>query len=229
MIKTFLKRFGRIVFRVFLSLLAFIVLYLMAAFLLSRISTDKEPIAGPTCDIFILSNGVHTDIVVPVHSAEYDWSRSIAYHHTAANDTARDWLAIGWGDKGFYLETPTWGDLKFSTAFKAAFALSHSALHTTFYHRPEENENCKRITISMEQYKRLVAYINESIRTDITGMPMHIETNANYSRYDAFYEARGSYSLLKTCNTWSNDALKACGQKACWWTPFDEGIFYQYR
>jgi len=23
-------------------------------------------------------------------------------------------------------------------------------------------------------------------------------------------------------NSWTNDALKACGQKACWWTPLDD-------
>jgi hypothetical protein len=39
----------------------------------------------------------------------------------------------------------------------------------------------------------------------------------------------GSYNLFHTCNTWTNDALKAGGQKACWWTPFDAGIFRQYQ
>jgi len=35
--------------------------------------------------------------------------------------------------------------------------------------------------------------------------------------------------LFHTCNTWANNALKACGQKASLWTPFDTGIFYHYQ
>ncbi|HXU27639.1 MAG TPA: DUF2459 domain-containing protein, partial [Bacteroidia bacterium] len=46
---------------------------------------------------------------------------------------------------------------------------------------------------------------------------------------DSFYEAVGVYGLFYTCNTWANNGLKYCGQKACLWTPFEKGIFYQYR
>jgi hypothetical protein len=49
-----------------------------------------------------------------------------------------------------------------------------------------------------------------------------------YGTDDAFYEAKGAYDLFNTCNTWANGALKACDQKACWWTPTDKGIFHQY-
>lgn len=56
---------------------------------------------------------------------------------------------------------------------------------------------------------------------------MHINTNAVYGKTDAFYEAKGKYSLFKTCNTWTNNALKASEQRACVWTIFQSGIFYQ--
>ncbi len=46
---------------------------------------------------------------------------------------------------------------------------------------------------------------------------------------DAFYEAKGSYSFMKTCNTWANSALKSAGQKAALWTPSDKGIFRHYQ
>ena len=61
-----------------------------------------------------------------------------------------------------------------------------------------------------------------------TNEAMYINTDAVYGKNDAFYEANGSYSLFHTCNTWANNGLKACGQKACFWTPFDSGIFYHY-
>ncbi len=37
----------------------------------------------------------------------------------------------------------------------------------------------------------------------------------------------GNIVYLKTCNTWTNNALKASEQRACAWTIFANGIFYQ--
>jgi uncharacterized protein (TIGR02117 family) len=92
-----------------------------------------------------------------------------------------------------------------------------------------ENESCKKILISISQYERLIKYINESFQHDDAGHIIKIVTNANYGYNDAFYEAKGSYSMFHTCNTWSNTGLKKCGQKACLWTAFDTGIFLKYK
>lgn len=228
-IQSVFKRILRILLRGALGILLFIITYVVSAYILSIIPTDKEYADNSSVVIYILSNGVHTDIVVPVQSNTCNWSECISYSNTKACDSSAGWLAFGWGDKGFYLETPTWGDLKFSTAFKAAFALSNSAVHTTYYKDMKEHTNCKRISISEDQYKRLVTYIKASMEWDEHGRSKYINTTANYNNYDAFYEAKGSYSLFHTCNTWANNGLKACGQKACLWTPFDKGIFYHYR
>ncbi|XZF15841.1 TIGR02117 family protein [Chitinophagaceae bacterium MMS25-I14] len=210
------------------SFIAFVGLYLLSAYILSHISTSREA-TNPDLSIYIKTNGVHTDLVMPVRTAQIDWSRELPFSNTAGKDTTAQYIAMGWGDKGFYLETPTWADLKFSTAFKAAFALSTAAIHTTYYKTLQEGADCKKIEISSTQYDRLIQYIHKSFRTDAAGHMIHIVTNANYGADDAFYEAGGSYSLFHTCNTWANSGLKSCGQKACLWTPFDKGIFYQYE
>jgi uncharacterized protein (TIGR02117 family) len=202
-------------------------LYLGAAYVLSRIETGGDN-SGGDVTMYILTNGVHTDLVVPLKNEQMDWSRDVRFENTVSKDTTARFVAFGWGDKGFYLETPTWADLKFSTAFKAAFGLSTSALHTTFYKDMQESETCKKITISKQQYAQLVSYIKDSSTPDKNGRAQYIKTTANYGKWDAFYEANGTYSLFHTCNTWANNGLKVCGQKACLWTPFDTGIFYHY-
>jgi uncharacterized protein (TIGR02117 family) len=223
-----LKKFLKITLRVILGLIAFIALYLLAAFGLSKITISAEPVADKTIDIYILTNGVHTDVVVPLKTDQIDWSKEVKFDNTISKDTTAKLVAFGWGDKGFYLNTPTWAQLKFSVAFKAAFALSTSAIHATFHNQLIENSSCKKITISKEQYARLIAYIQNSFQTDANGHVINIETNANYSDTDAFYEAKRRYNLFYTCNTWANNALKACGQKACLWTPMDSAIFNKY-
>lgn len=212
-----------------LGIIGFVLIYLLCAWCLSSIAVDKEPGEGDVA-IFIKTNGVHTDIVVPLVTAHTDWRSDIKLSNAHLPDTGNiQFLAVGWGDKGFYLQTPTWADLTFSTAFKAAFGLNTTAVHATFYEKLQEDARCKKIMISAGQYQRLTDFIKNSMQLDADGHAIQIITNANYSNADAFYEAKGSYSLFHTCNTWANNALKACGQKACLWTAFDTGIFRKYK
>lgn len=207
----------------------FLLIYLSMVLILPQISTKAEELDNNNIDIYLVSNGVHTDIVVPVRNEVIDWSKSIKYENTRANDTTLKWLSVGWGDKGFYLETPTWADLKFSTAFKAVFALSSSAIHATYRKNIRLGANCRAIKLNTNQYLRLVQYIKAGFSYDVHGDVQHIQTDAVYGNNDAFYEGVGSYSLFHTCNTWTNNGLKACGQKACLWTPLDKSILNLYK
>lgn len=220
-----LKNTG-IVIGVFIGL---ILIYLLAVYSLPKIIIQKEHATPPEIPIFILTNGVHTDIVVPSKTSQIDWTKEIKYQHILAKDTTYPYLAFGWGDKGFYLETPTWADLKLSVAFKAVFGLSSTAMHTTYYKQMRENDSCYKMYISPSQYDRLIQYISNTFKRDSAGNIIYIKTNANYGNTDAFYEAQGRYNLFYTCNTWANQALKICGQKHCLWTPLKKGIFEAYK
>jgi uncharacterized protein (TIGR02117 family) len=224
-----LKKALNIFTYLFVGLISYIILFLLGAMICSIIPVNKEPDTSADVAIYIMTNGDHTDIVVPVKTACIDWSQEIKFENTIAKDTTAHYIAIGWGDKGFYLNTPTWAQLKFSVAFKAATGLSTSAIHATFYQGIREGDDCKKIMISNAQYTRLINFIQNSFKRDADGHVQNIKTDANYDNNDAFYEAHHRYNMFYTCNTWANNALKAAGQKAALWTPFDKGIFHQYR
>jgi len=223
------KKILKFLLKTLLGIVVFLLLYLGTAFLLSRITVDEEPNTPNEVAVYIITNGVHTDIVMPVRSQRIDWSEEIKYSHTISADSTYQYIAMGWGDKGFYLETPTWADLKVSTALKAASGFNTTAMHTTYYRQMVEGEDCRKIVISKEQYDRLVTFISASFQKDGEGHFIPIITDANYGKSDAFYEAKGRYSMLTTCNSWANSSLKASGQRACLWTAFDTGIFLKYK
>ena len=203
--------------------------YLLIVTLLSFVSVNEDFAENhQEIPIYILTNGVHTDVVLPIKNEHYDWSNQLKFEHTKSKDTTYQYVALGWGDKGFYLETPTWADLKASTALKAATGLSSSAMHVTFYKHLKENKSCKKIQISLENYQNLIAFINKSFQIKSRDF-LKIETDAVYGKHDVFYEANGSYSLFYTCNSWANQALKAANQKAALWTISDSGIFRHYN
>ena len=203
--------------------------YLLIVTLLSFVSVNEDFAENQKeIPIYILTNGVHTDVVLPLKSEHYDWTNQLKPEHTKAKDSTYQYAALGWGDKGFYLETPTWADLKTSTALKAASGLSSTAMHVTFYKDLKESNSCKKLQISSDNYKKLILFINESFQTK-SGEYLKIETEAVYGKHDVFYEANGSYSLFYTCNSWANQALKAANQKAALWTISDSGIFRHYE
>ena len=211
-------------------ILGIIVIYALLGYLLPFIEVSgKEDGEKKEIPIYIYTNGVHTDIVMPVKNEIQDWSSKIPFANTKSKSTDYSYVGIGWGDKGFYLDTPTWADLKVSTALKAAFWLSESAMHCTYYKNMKEAEDCKKIMISQNQYRALVKFVDAKFDRDESGHYILIPTNAVYGNNDAFYNAQGRYSFLNTCNTWSNNALKAAGQKAALWTPTDYGIFLHYQ
>lgn len=207
-----------------------IILYfiVMLAIAYIPVNSNKEICKEECIEVYLLSNGVHTDIVLPVVHELNDWNTTIDSKKTRGGNTDFKYISIGWGDKGFYLNAATWGDLTFKTAFEALFYMSESAMHVTFYNSMTETERCKKIYISKVSYRRILQYIHASFEKDIQGKFQYIE-NAHYNNNDVFLEAKGKYSLFYTCNTWTNNCLKFGGQRACLWTLLDKGIFYQYR
>lgn len=215
-----------------LYIILFLGIYVLAGLLIPFIpvNKNKDYRAPNDVTIYIMSNGVHTDIVVPVKTEWMDWTQYIRYADTDSKDSTYPYVGIGWGDKGFYLQTPTWADLTFSTAFKAMTGLSSSAIHATFYKDMVPDSSTVAINMSKEDYKELQQFITQRFDLDDKGHTIHIPSvNDGYGDMDAFYEAKGSYNLFYTCNTWSNNALKAAHQKAALWTLLDKGIFRHYR
>lgn len=230
MTKTTLKKVLKRISFFIGSIILLALVYLLFAFVLSRVPVNsKTQQKADVIEVFIITNGTHTDLVLPVINEEKDWRQFVKYEDTKGKDSTFKYLAFGWGDKGFYLEIPTWADLTPRIAFRAAFGLGTTAMHTTFYKSMTESETCKSMFVSKEEYKALVKYISDSFQKTTDEKPIFIQTDAVYGNDDVFYEAIGSYSLIHTCNTWANNGLKAAQQKASLWTPFDTGIFFHYK
>lgn len=211
----------------FLTILFLVFTYLLSEYILSRITNDYI-LDSKDYKIFIKSNGVHTDIILPLKNHTINWQELFAFEDTLSKSDDFNYIAIGWGDKGFYLDTPTWADLKVSTAFIAATALGNAAFHITFYKEILEDDLTYGVEISQKQYEKIVQGVKSSLKYE-NGKTINIKTTAQYGKNDSFYEAKGSYSIFHTCNTWANNILKSANLPSSKWVAFDDGILYQYR
>lgn len=222
----FLKTFLKFSLLFFLGLFVYAVIVSCIAYV--PVNTAIVPCNTDCIEVYLRSNGVHTDIVLPVKNDLKDWSAQLDSKKTKSGKSNFKYVSIGWGDKGFYLDTPTWGDLTVKTAFNALFYLSSSAMHVTFLDQVKETGRCRKILISKTAYLEMIDFVESGFQLDEFARYMHIP-NVSYGKNDVFYEATGRYNLFYTCNTWTNNCLKAAGQKACLWTVLDKAFFYHYK
>ena len=213
--------------KIFLGFFLFVGAYFIVAGICSCIpvNTGSENDNGEIT-IAVISNGVHTDIAVPVKNEISDWSAFVPVSDTKLADSTFQYVSFGWGDKGFYIETPTWDDLKASTAVKAMFWMSSSAMHVTWRKNlPVKSASCVRIKISREKYAALFKYIRNTfeMRNEET---VYIPA-PTYGKHDAYYEAKGTYNLFETCNVWTGNGLKEAGVRVAVWTPFEKSVMIQ--
>jgi uncharacterized protein (TIGR02117 family) len=217
--KYWLKRFAQFC-------LGVVALYLIVALIGSHWPANSdwhESRDGIT--IYVETNGYHTGIVVPVAAGGIDLSLTFRPTDLGDSRLAGNWLAFGWGDRRFYLETATWADFRPSTAILALFGSGQTLLHVDHLDRPYPDSEQRAVRISLTQYRRLIAGIMASVALGSDAMPVAIE---GYRDHDLFYEARGRYNMLYTCNSWTAATLRRAGVKAPLWTPFSGGVMRWY-
>jgi uncharacterized protein (TIGR02117 family) len=202
-------------------------LYLLAAVVcgLVAVNRDREPVPSGV-DVYLLTNGIHTDVVVPIVTPEKDWHGVLPIRELRIIPGVLDDLAFGWGDREFYLTTPTLADLRLTTAVKALFGLDRSVIHVEAVARPDPEANTRHILLSAEGYRRLVGYLEAGFLRGDQGAPLLIP-GAHYTLHDAFFEAEGHYSMAVTCNEWVRRALAEAGVRVPLWAPFGQALFYQ--
>ncbi len=197
------------------------VFYILISLVLTAITIDrKENTKVADKVIYLSSNGVHLDVVIPIKDIDSLTLAGIKYEAT------EDYLSFGWGDENFYINTPTWGDLTFSNAFKAMLLKSSTLIHITRY--AEKRTDWVEIKVNTSELYKLNSYLRNAFKVDENGKKMLLE-NKGYSSTDDFYKSKGSYSCLNTCNSWVNLGFKESGLKSCLWTPFDFGLLNKYK
>lgn len=202
-----------------LGVLSLLFLYTIAALIGSLWATTPQAASceAKRHEVFITTGGIHLEVVVPVEDIP-----DHLFHPSLQNDTTTH-IAYGWGERNFYLETPTWDDLTLENGAKALLVSSEPLMHVTRHFKPQDSwirlELCEEALHSLFQY--LEASFRKNDRQAWTEVP-----SEGYTRHDFFYEANGQYHAINTCNTWLNNALKAANVKTARWSPMTYGILW---
>ena len=177
--------------------------------------------------ILVLSGPIHTDIAIPLDDATRSAFPFLAAAGVPVGHPAARWLIFGWGGRAFYLETPTWADLKPLPVLRA-LTVDRSVLHVDIAGEALASQSgVAAFDIDQESLANLIAYVAGSFASDtgaVTAIP-----GARYRAYDRFFEAKGLFNILIGCNTWTAAALRAAGLRSGLWTPLPHLLAFSLR
>ncbi|MER9235101.1 TIGR02117 family protein [Mesorhizobium sp. M0622] len=185
-----------------------------------------DPI-GASHRILVLQNPIHTDIAIPVDDNVRRRFHFLVDAGIPADMAEVRYIVFGWGGRAFYLETPTWSELKAVPVLKA-LTVDASVMHVDVSGDIAElHPDVAGFAIGDERFAALLDYIAASFQQGPNGA-MPIE-NAAYSRFDRFFEANGHFNALVGCNTWTAAALRIAGLRTGWWNPLPASLGLSMR
>lgn len=178
--------------------------------------------------ICVSNDGMHTNIWLPVKNQAVDWGKYLSLEHLERDAVGNyKYLSFGWGDRAFYIQTPTLADLKLSTTFKALFLPTPSTILVQGRQSIPNNIKIKCVQISKNEYLKLTQFIKNTFKLDPQGKQIRIADG--HSPNSGFYEAKGSYSILRTCNNWTAEALKTANVDTPLWAGLSSAIVLHLR
>ncbi|MBX4926954.1 TIGR02117 family protein [Rhizobium binae] len=186
------------------------------------IAPVKASSAAAAHRILLLSGPIHTDIAIPLDEdtrAAFSFLDDPGFPLEHPN---AEWLVVGWGGRAFYLETPTWAELKPLPVLRA-LTIDRSVLHVDLAGQiTEPQPGVTAFDISDEQLAGLRRFISDSFVRN-TGEIAPIP-DAGYGQIDRFFEAKGYFNALFGCNTWTAAALRSAGFRTGLWNPLPQSL-----
>ena len=200
-----------------------IALYLLAALGGSLLPANQDwQSADDGIELFVETNGLHTGIIMPIWSDVHDWTPLIRPEHLRDPSRYGSHILVGWGHEGVYRNTRNWQDLRASDAISAVFGSDNVLIHVDHLQYPQAYPHYRRsLKVSAAEYRKIAAAIEARFVLD---EQYRAQPSPGYSDSDLFYQSRGHYNALYTCNNWTSDVLRQAGIRTGRWTPFQGGV-----
>jgi uncharacterized protein (TIGR02117 family) len=174
--------------------------------------------AAPTGSVplAVIANPFHSDLVFPVTGAGMEWAALFDLPPEAR------YVAIGWGNRRFYMETPRLADLRLGTVAAALTGTGESVLHVAWYAGEPVGDEVHALDVTPAEAQALAQYVAGFAMRDAAGHARRFD--GSYGADDAFFAAKGRWSPIVTCNEWLGRGLRAAHVRTGIWTPFADGI-----
>jgi len=188
-------------------------LYLLLLFFLSSCAGSPHVVNRPNLssdktinqtyhEVWIVQHGWHTSIFIAAPDIQHRIT-GLKQRFPAAQ-----YLSVGWGEKSIYQAD----EVHFLPATQAILLPTNAVLHVVAQpSKPYSHQQTQVVSMCIKgiDYQNLLTYIENSFERD--SQQHIIPTDTEDGADSQFYNAKGTYYFLNTCNTWIGKALASAG------------------
>ncbi len=172
--------------------------------------------------ICVSDNGMHSNIIVPVNNKVFDWQKYLSLND---NNLEYRYFSFGWGEQNYYTNPPT-KELKIPKGFQALFFPNRSVIRVQRHQiLPQVELEC--VGVSQSDYLELIEFINSSFKLSDRGEKILVAYNPHSTA--SFYEAKGTYSILKNSNSWTAEGLRTANVNTPLWAGLSSAIMFHLK
>lgn len=173
------------------------------------------PTTGPanapkTHQVLLIAGPIHYDFLLPWTPHTQTAFAAPGVTPQVQSDTEH--LIVGWGARTFYTTVGGYADVSAMAVYRGITG-DASVMRVDSIGPLRPNLNLRAIQMTDAQYERFVTAIADSFATTI---PL---AENGFTATDRFYPAKGRFHIVRTCNVWISDMLRAAGVRFGFWTP----------
>jgi uncharacterized protein (TIGR02117 family) len=166
------------------------------------------PAAGAAQTIFLVDNGLHSDVAVP-RAAIMAHGGPLA--QATAKASADPWILVGWGDAKFYEATDPW-EGRILDGLRALIGGRATVVHLQGIDRSPDkawNTGVQPIPVSPAGLAALLARADQAFAQSADGAPIFAPSQR--APGEAFFKSSEGFGLFHLCNHWTAGLLAAAG------------------
>lgn len=176
--------------------------------------------------IYISSvNNFHAEIIVPVSNQTFDWRQQLDLSQLGRDASQYQYLSFGWGDRQFFMHSSFDPITIFDVLFLPGPSVMHVWGHPVSKLQLGAKFELKQVKLSQAEYLRLSQFINDSFQRSTEHQATYLQPG--FYPNSGFYEAKGSYSILRNCNAWTAEALRVANVNTPLWPALAPAVMWQ--
>jgi uncharacterized protein (TIGR02117 family) len=191
-----------------------VAVYLMLSVVLPLVpgrSADLPP--GSGVQVGLLAGPIHYDVLVPLTPEVRGRFAFAVEGGVPVDDPAAEWLILGHGGRAFYTTVGTYADLSAGAVWKGVTG-DASVVRLDVAGPVRQDIGIRWLTLGPEQ---MTAFL-DTVMADFAAPPRRLP-GPGLGDSDVFYAGAGRSDIVRTCNAWLGETLRAAGVRFGLWTP----------
>jgi uncharacterized protein (TIGR02117 family) len=191
-----------------------VALYLILSLVLPLVPGTRAALpSGDAVRIGLLAGPIHYDFLVPLTPGVRQRFAFAVAGGVPVDDPAAEWLILGHGGRAFYTTVGTYADVTAGALWKGVTG-DTSVMRLDVAGPVRQDIGIRWLSLSPEQLDAFV----DAVLADFAE-PRQRLPGPGLGDSDVFFPGADRSDILRTCNAWVGETLRAAGVRFGLWTP----------